>query len=468
MPSSQELDSGLRVHRSNKTLLRQIALVVLVCLTASIGAPLLQAQGVAAGEKARYTLLEEQQEFVSDVAGRVALEEDLERRWAEANARTDQARDRLSQLQSARPPSGADAADWYAQRDGEVRKLQQYLTASERVAGDYRRSLGSVHSQLEKDRQRLSSVQDNRLRGELDSLLKVGGRAAASPAAPVDSRPASASAPGNPPRAPAESGLRRFGSDLAEDLSGRLPADFADEGIGRLTGGLLGSVLPGGVGHFVGDLVGNFAWKVAYDAGTNVYGAATRGEPLKKIDWGEAGAAALGAAVVGGALGAVLGPALGGTVGVYVGWSLGTEILRELRAGRGFSLSRVLQRADILGSAVEGLAVAGAVALAGTLGPMGFLTGILVRATFASVAATLASMALAKLRGPPTEVSDSEDLQASGPEPGLVAPAGLSSRGAYAQLLSTLRSRSPNDPAVKSAHSDYVKATSRRARAAHR
>lgn len=176
--------------RLHKMARRQIALVLVASLLGSVASPVILAQdygdsGAASRRGEAQYRPEEEQEFAGDVAGRVALKEDLEQRWAEAAARSERARSRMAQLQAAQPPAGADSADWYARRDREVQRLQSYLLSNDRSIGDFRRNLGGVYSQLERDRERLYSVRDEGLRQNLGTLLGVGGMAAI----PLHARP---------------------------------------------------------------------------------------------------------------------------------------------------------------------------------------------------------------------------------------------------------------------------------------
>ncbi|MBI3890271.1 MAG: hypothetical protein HY303_01925 [Candidatus Wallbacteria bacterium] len=176
--------------RLNKIAVRQVAIVVLISFLSSLAAPIAMAQdygdgGAAAGRGEAQFSPQDDQEFAGDVAGRVALKQDLEKRWADAAARSQSARARLQQLQTAQPPAGADPNVWYAQRDKEVQRLQEYVISSDRNIGDFRRNLGNVYSQIDKDKQRLYSVRDDGLRQDLGTLLGVGGMAAI----PLHARP---------------------------------------------------------------------------------------------------------------------------------------------------------------------------------------------------------------------------------------------------------------------------------------
>ncbi len=178
--------------RLNLIVRRQVALLVLASFLGSLVTPVIQAQDldIYTGESGRRPAeyrpeFQDDYEFAGNVAGRVALKEDLEKRWADAAVRSNQARQRLQRLQGARPPSGVDANDWYRRRDEEVSRLSDYLSRSDRAIGDYRRSLGNVYGQLDKDRSRLTGVTDSGLKQELGTLIGVGGMAAA----PIWARP---------------------------------------------------------------------------------------------------------------------------------------------------------------------------------------------------------------------------------------------------------------------------------------
>lgn len=172
-----------------------MSVVLLVCFWGGLLAPLARAQGFdidtggsAGGRRgpAEYRPdPSDEQEFAGDVASRVALKEDLENRWAEATVRSDKARRQIDRLRSASPPSGTDPAEWDTRRQREIARLEQYLRANDQAIGDYRRNLGGVYGQLDRDKQRLYSVKNEGLRQDLGTLLGVGGMAAV----PLHTRP---------------------------------------------------------------------------------------------------------------------------------------------------------------------------------------------------------------------------------------------------------------------------------------
>lgn len=286
--------------------------------------------------------------------------------------------------------------------------------------------------------------------------------------------------------------LGDVGSSIKEDLSGRLPAEFASElaerGGGKLLGTVLGSVMPPGLGKIAGEFLGNLAWKVGYDGGSNLYRHATQGEALKKIDWGEAAAAATGATVLGVAFSAVLGPTIGGTLGAYLGWSLGEAFLKEWRSGQPFSLSRVLKNADLPRTAVEAFAVMGGSWLAGSImgssmmaavagSALGGPLALVLRVGLASVAVCLADTIYDRVAErfraedpwpvPPGTIprggvytQATPASQATATSEGAVDGAGLRARvdETYRTLLRTQASRRPGDPAITEAQRAYSQA----------
>ncbi len=166
-----------------------MALVVLLSFVSSLASPVLLAQDLdiygGGSNRGTATYQPTDEEYAGDVASHVALKEDLEKRWADAAVRSDQYRKQLERLRAATPPAGANPSEWYAARDKKVAQLEQYIIANDRNVADFRRNLGSVYGQIDSDKRRLYSVQDEGLKQNLGTLLGVGGTLAA----PIAARP---------------------------------------------------------------------------------------------------------------------------------------------------------------------------------------------------------------------------------------------------------------------------------------
>jgi hypothetical protein len=175
--------------------LRPIALwVALSMLGLSAAPPVLHAQASeSAGEfragagpaRPDGSVPQTRAEYVSDVQGRAALRDDLERRYQDADVRRDSAERYLEALRQARPAPGTDSALFERFRQEEIRQAEAILAQHTRTQGSIRDRLTSIYRTITQDRDFVGRARDSQLSQELGPLIGTGGTAVV----PVWSRP---------------------------------------------------------------------------------------------------------------------------------------------------------------------------------------------------------------------------------------------------------------------------------------
>lgn len=233
-------------------------------------------------------------------------------------------------------------------------------------------------------------------------------------------------------------GIRRLVKPLSTALSSGL-ASILPPGIARATAGI------------ATELVSGAAFKVGMDAGTDLL---TTGS-VRKPDWLEVGAAAVGM-VAGGLLGKPLGP-IGEAIGSWLGWSLGENLVRNYRDGKGWDLFAAAKDIDLPRLALQAVATEGAGLLARPLvasvlgmgGAAGSIASIAVQIGLTVGAAVVARKVGDAVLGPEDE-GDEKDL----------ATLENDSRQAYRRFVEASRNPSAGQETLAKALSDYKSAQS--------
>ena len=268
----------------------------------------------------------------------------------------------------------------------------------------------------------------------------------------------SATKPGAPISRPGGHGIMESIQSQAASWSGGI---LALEGFRKLASPItsaisagLSKILPSGAATMVGRLTSEFisgaAFKVGMDAST---GLLKTGQ-LKAPDWLEVGAAAAGM-VLGGALLRPLGP-IGEAIGSWVGWSLGENLVKNYRAGKGWNLFQAFQDIDVPRLAIQAVSAEGAGLVAQPLanallggiipmgGPLGLVAGLGIQIGITALASTVANRVADSLLG---KSKDEEDDSVPALEE--------RSKKAYAHFVLTSRSKGATDAETVQALGDY-------------
>lgn len=240
-------------------------------------------------------------------------------------------------------------------------------------------------------------------------------------------------------------GFRRLAAPLTSALGSGL-ASFLPPGIARVAAGLVTEVASGA------------AFKMGMDAGQDLL---TTGS-VKKPDWLEVTGAAVGM-VAGGLLGKPLGP-IGEAIGSWLGWSLGENLAKQLRAGKGVSLTAAFKDIDVPRLALQAVTAEGAALVAGPLvtgvlgltGTAGAIARIAVQIGLSAGASVIARKVGDELLGP----EDDDKGEAAAPPNDLPALE-RGAQDAYRRFVEASRNPATPQPTLSKTLADYRAARTR-------
>ena len=280
-----------------------------------------------------------------------------------------------------------------------------------------------------------------------------------------------------------------FMASVQGEVAGWSGGILALEGFRRLAAPLtaalgsgLGSFLPPGIARtaagVVTELVSGAAFKVGMDAGQDLLTTGT----VKKPDWLEVGGAAIGM-VAGGMLGKPLGP-IGEAIGSWLGWSLGENLAKNYRAGKGFSITQAFADIDVGRLVLQAVTAEGAALIAGPLvttlfgltGTAGTIASIAVQIGLSAGATVIARKIGDELFGPEKEADGSaakDGAQGAEARPAADAPPAAgdlpalekAAQDAYRRFVVASRSTGTGQAGLTRALADYRAAQQRLATA---